>query len=144
MDSLQPGRANELKGGICGDICRLCFSLGCRVWLLDFSFQLGFVISLLRTGNPNNVVLKRFAIPSLSMSQPTIRKPVTLLLRSVLISWHGGLFLWWWSPVKASALLSGGRGLALYEVCAASDLSFNLFWCLAAPLQLCFMEIRDP
>lgn len=43
--------------------------------------------------------------------------------------------------MKASALLSGGGGLALYEECAASILSFNLFCCLVAPLQLCSMEL---
>lgn len=45
--------------------------------------------------------------------------------------------------MKASTLLSGGGGPALYEQCAATVLSFNLFSCLVAPLQLCSMEIWD-
>lgn len=70
-DGLQPARAKELEGGICGHIHPLCFSVGCWAWLLNSSFQLWFVIRLLRTGNPNSVVLKHFAILSLSVSQPT-------------------------------------------------------------------------
>lgn len=46
--------------------------------------------------------------------------------------------------MKASTLLSGGGGLALCEERAASTLSFNLFCCLVALLQLCSTEIRDP
>lgn len=83
-----------------GYIHPLCFSLGCWAWLLNYSFQLWFVIRLLRTGKPNSVVLKHFAISSLSILQPTHREadnPCCWGLFSysdVEVSSYGGGALW--------------------------------------------------